>query len=127
MSALEKNPKQSSRQNSKSCRVSFLTIFKFFNVSFFQKANLVFLGGQQVISSEIEDQLALMIDKVAEWGFPVGKFELKLMVKDMLTKKGNYNQKKFRKAKVHKVNNKNTTKRCENYLTLTIKRPERPH
>ena len=36
-----------------------------------------------------------MIDKVAEWGFPVGKFELKLMVKDMLTKKGNYNQKKF--------------------------------
>ena len=58
-----------------------------------------------------------MIDKVAEWGFPVGKFELKLMVKDMLTKK----------AKVHKVNNKNTTKRCENYLTLTIKRPERPH
>ena len=69
MSALEKNPKQSSRQNSKSCCVSFLTIFKFFNVSFFQKANLVFLGGQQVISSEIEDQLALMIDKVAEWDF----------------------------------------------------------
>ena len=61
-----------------------------------------------------------MIDKVAEWGFPVGKFELKLMVKDMLTKKGNYNQKKFRKAKVHKGNNKNI-KRCENYLTLTIK------
>ena len=41
-----------------------------------------------------------MIEKVAEWGFPVEKFELKLMVKDMLTKKGNYNQKKFRKAKV---------------------------
>ena len=35
-----------------------------------------------------------MIDKVAEWGFPVRKFELKLMVKDMLTKKGNYEQKK---------------------------------
>ena len=68
-----------------------------------------------------------MIDKVAEWGFPVRKFELRLMVKDMLTKKGNYNQKKFRKAKVHKVNNKNTKKRCENYLTLTIKRPEQPH
>ena len=42
-----------------------------------------------------------MIDKVAEWGFPVGKFELRLMVKDMLTKKGKYNKKKFRKAKVH--------------------------
>ena len=111
MSALEKNPRQSSRQNSKLFRFSFLTIFKFFNLSFFQKGNLVFLGGKQVISSEIEDQLAPMIDKVAEWGFPVGKFELKLMVKDMLTKKGNYNQKKFRKAKVHKVNNKNTTKR----------------
>ena len=33
-----------------------------------------------------------MIDKVAEWGFPIGKFELKLMVKDMLTKKCNYNK-----------------------------------
>ena len=41
-----------------------------------------------------------MIDKVAEWGFPVRKFELKLMVKDMLTKKvGNYNQKKFMSIK----------------------------
>ena len=69
-----------------------LCIFKhflIFNLSFFQRGNLVFLGGQQIISSEIEDQLAQMIDKVAEWGFPVGKFELKLMVKDMLTKKGN--------------------------------------
>ena len=73
MSALQKNPKQSSRQNSKLCHLSFLTIFKFFNLSFFQKASHVFLGGQQVILSEIEDQLALMIDKVAEWGFPVGK------------------------------------------------------
>ena len=47
-----------------------------------------------------------MIDKVAEWGFPVGKFELKLMVKDMLTKKGNYNQKKFRKVKVQFIKKK---------------------
>ena len=70
------------------CCFPFLTIFKFFNQSFFQKGNLVFLGGQQVISSQIEDQLANMIDKVAGWGFPVRKFELKLMVKDMLTKKG---------------------------------------
>ena len=89
MSALEKNPKENSRQNSKLCCFPFLTIFQFFNLSFFQKGSLVFLGGQQVISSEIEDQLANMIDKVAEWGFAVAKFELKLMVKDMLTKKGN--------------------------------------
>ena len=47
-----------------------------------------------------------MKDQVAEWGFPVRKFELKLMVKDMLTKKGNYNQKKFRKAKVQFIKKK---------------------
>ena len=41
-----------------------------------------------------------MIDKVAEWEFPGGKFELKLMIKDKLTEKGHYNQKKFREAKV---------------------------
>ena len=47
-----------------------------------------------------------MIDKVAEWGFPVRKFELKLTVKDMLTKKGTYNQKKFRKAKIQYIKKK---------------------
>ena len=52
-----------------------------------------------------------MIDKVAEWGFPVGKFELKLMVKDMLTKKGNYNQKKFRKVKVQFIKKRFTASR----------------
>ena len=88
------------------CRLPFLTIFKFFNLSFFQSGNLVFLGGQQVILSEIEDQLAHIIDKVAEWGFPTGKFEFKLMVKDMLTEKGNYNQKNFRKAKVQFIKKK---------------------
>ena len=40
-----------------------------------------------------------MIDKVAEWRFPIGKFELKLMVKDMLTKKGNYNKRNLVKPK----------------------------
>ena len=53
-----------------------------------------------VFSLEIEDQLAHMIDKVAEWEFPCGKFELKLMIKDKLTEKGHYNQKKFRDAEV---------------------------
>ena len=57
------------------------------------------MGGQQVVSSEIEDKLAQMIDKVAEWRFPTGKFELKLMVKDMLTKKGNYNKRNLVKPK----------------------------
>ena len=39
-------------------------------------------------------------------GISVENFELKLMVKDMLTKKGNYNQKKFRKAKVQFIKKK---------------------
>ena len=39
-------------------------------------------------------------------GISVKNFELKLMVKDMLTKKGNYNQKKFRKAKVQFIKKK---------------------
>ena len=47
-----------------------------------------------------------MIDKVVEWGFSVGKLELKLMVKDMLTKKGNYNREKFRKAEVQFIKEK---------------------
>ena len=59
------------------------------------------------ISSEIEDQLAQMIDKVAKWGFPVGKFELKLMVKDMLTKKGN---------QIKKINKRNLGKPKFNLL-----------
>ena len=40
-----------------------------------------------------------MIDKVAEWGFPVEKFELKVMVKDMLTKKDNYTKRNLGKSK----------------------------
>ena len=81
------------------CCFPFLTIFKFFNKSFFQKGNLVFLGGQQVISSEIEDQLVHMIDKVAEWGFPVEKYELKVMVTDMPTKNDNYTKRNLGKPK----------------------------
>ena len=57
-------------------------------------------------------------------GISSWKVELKFIVKDILTKKGNHNQKKFGKAKVHKVKNKNTAKRCKNCLALTIKRPE---
>ena len=58
-----------------------------------------------------------MKDKVTDWGFPVRKFELKLMVKDMLTKKGNYNQKKFRKAKVQFIKKKKRFTASRHLLT----------
>ena len=31
-----------------------------------------------------------MMNQVAQWGFPIGKFELQLMVKDLLNNKGLY-------------------------------------
>ena len=39
---------------------------------------------QTVLSKEDEQVIAKLVDDVAEWGFPVGRFEIKLMVKDLL-------------------------------------------
>ena len=50
-------------------------------------------------------------------GISVENFELKLMVKDMLTKKGNYNQKKFRKAKVQFIKKKKRFTASRHLLT----------
>ena len=42
------------------------------------------IGGQTVLSKEDEEVIAKLVDNVAEWGFPLGRFEIKLMVKDLL-------------------------------------------
>ena len=36
------------------------------------------------MSKEDEQVIAKLVDDVAEWGFPLGRFEIKLMVKDLL-------------------------------------------
>ena len=43
-------------------------------------------GTPRPLSGEVEKQLANMIDNLAEWGYPVGKFEIQIMVKDILDK-----------------------------------------
>ena len=42
------------------------------------------LGRPQAVVPEVEDAIATMLDQVAEWGFPVGRFKLKLIVKNIL-------------------------------------------
>ena len=45
--------------------------------------------GRPSALSEVEEELiAQLTDDVAEWGFPIGRFEVKLMVKDLLDRKG---------------------------------------
>ena len=40
----------------------------------------------KALSDMIEERLAKMIDDLAEWGYPIGKLEIKLMVEDILDK-----------------------------------------
>ena len=40
------------------------------------------------MSAEVEEILAGVLDKLADWNFPVGPFELKIMVKDLLDARG---------------------------------------
>jgi len=42
------------------------------------------VGRPQVLSAEIEDAIAAMLDQVAEWGYPVGRLELMIIVRDIL-------------------------------------------
>ena len=37
---------------------------------------------------KVEKEIAIMVDQVAEWGFPIRKIELKIMAKDLLNDKG---------------------------------------
>ena len=46
------------------------------------------LGRPQQIPVRVEEILARRMDAVAEWGWPIGRFELKLMVKDILDRQG---------------------------------------
>ena len=40
------------------------------------------VGAPKALPDVIEERLAKMIDDPAEWGYPIGKLEIKLMVKD---------------------------------------------
>ena len=40
----------------------------------------------RALSSEVEGRSAKMINEQAEWGYPIGKTEISLMVKDILDK-----------------------------------------
>ena len=42
------------------------------------------IDGQTVLSKEDGQVIAKLVDDVAEWGFPLGRFKIKLMVKDLL-------------------------------------------
>ena len=44
------------------------------------------VGAPRALSVEVEKRLANMIHNLAEWGYPVGKFEIQIMVKDILDK-----------------------------------------
>ena len=44
------------------------------------------VGAPKALPDVIEERLAKMIDDPAEWGYPIGKLEIKLMVKDILDK-----------------------------------------
>ena len=46
------------------------------------------VGRATVLSVMEERMLAKLIDDVAEWGFPLGRVEIKTMVKSLLDKKG---------------------------------------
>ena len=48
------------------------------------KKNMKSVGVPRALSYMIKKRLAKMIDDLAEWGYPVGKLEIKLMVKDIL-------------------------------------------
>ena len=37
-------------------------------------------GGQQIFTAAEEAELAKMVDAVAEWGFPLGRLEIRIMV-----------------------------------------------
>ena len=41
-------------------------------------------GRPTALSAEVEEILAGVLDKLADWNFPVGPFELKIMVKDLI-------------------------------------------
>ena len=45
-------------------------------------------GRPTALSTDVENILAGVIDKLADWNFPVGPFEIKLMVKDLLDTRG---------------------------------------
>ena len=49
----------------------------------FHGKHLKKLGKPQAVVPEVEDAIATMLDQVAEWGFPVGRFELKLIIKNI--------------------------------------------
>ena len=46
------------------------------------KKSIKNVGAPRAPSSEVEGRLAKMIDELAEWGYPTGKTEIKLMVKE---------------------------------------------
>ena len=53
-----------------------------------QKKKRNSVGRPSALTPEEEELIAQLTDDVAEWGFPVGRFEVKMMVKDLLDKKG---------------------------------------
>ena len=46
------------------------------------------VGRPVSITAEDEKMISQLADDVAEWGFPVGRFEVTMMVKDLLDKRG---------------------------------------
>ena len=44
------------------------------------------VGAPKALPDVIEERLAKTIDDPAEWGYPIGKLEIKLMVNDILDK-----------------------------------------
>ena len=50
------------------------------------KKNMKSVEAPKALSDMIEERLAKMIDDLAEWGYPIGKLEIKLMVEDILDK-----------------------------------------
>ena len=47
-----------------------------------------FLGGQPVIPANNETLLVNRCDTLADWNWPIGGFELRLMVKELLDMQG---------------------------------------
>ena len=53
-----------------------------------KKGGKKIVGCPTALSAGDEELIAQHADDVAEWGFPVGRFEIQMMVKDLLDKKG---------------------------------------
>lgn len=50
------------------------------------KNNVKNVDASRALSSYVEGRLAKMINELAEWGYPNGKTEIKLMAKEILDK-----------------------------------------